>query len=133
MNWKWLTVRSWRWRAERAIHPKIDQNNWLFPPHHRYAFRRAQAFVPTMRVGRSEGPVSTLDRRIPSRHALGHAVSADVLHEEILRGAVRDPRGRGAIEHYLPKLARSGFAEGTIRQNIDMAAGIHFVKDYAVG
>ena len=38
-----------------------------------------------------------------------------------------------AIEHFLPKFARSGFAEGTIRQHIDMAVGIHFVEDYAVG
>ena len=38
-----------------------------------------------------------------------------------------------AIEHFLPKLARSGFAEGAIRHHIDMAVGIHFVEDYAVG
>ena len=36
-----------------------------------------------------------------------------------------------AIEHYLPQLADTGFAGGTVQQHLDMSVGVAFDEDYA--
>ncbi|MGE0555090.1 MAG: serine hydrolase domain-containing protein [Gemmatimonadales bacterium] len=50
-------------------------------------------------------------------------IAAALVHE----GALDD---QAPVPHYLPELARSGFADATVRQLLDMTTGLDYTEDY---
>ena len=50
-------------------------------------------------------------------------IAATLVHE----GAIDDT---ATVSHYLPELGKSGYADATIRQLLDMTTGLDYVEDY---
>lgn len=47
-------------RDQPPSRPPVTASNWLEPPHHRWAFRHVEQFLPTRVVSRGPGPASKL-------------------------------------------------------------------------